>query len=77
MRWELRSLQLLASEPSHGDKMDLVQFGECLTITVVEDMEVLGLLLTSASDILRPVRHRLSKATSASWSLDSVLGCPE
>eukprot|EP00973_Karenia_brevis_P061838 8601240-Karenia_brevis.AAC.1 len=40
-------------------------------------MEILGTIVSSTGDPLRPVKHRLGKATSAFWALSKFLQCPE
>ncbi len=65
MRWKESSLQFLttASKPTlHGGAAPIWQRGEELAVTLVEEMEVLGTLLTSTGNPLRCVRHRLEKA---------------
>ncbi len=65
MRWKESSLQFLttASKPAlHGGAAPIWQRGEELAVTLVEEMEVLGTLLTSTGNPLRCVRHRLEKA---------------
>ena len=76
MRWKLGSLQLLHTDQALVQQAAIWQHGESVPVKVVEDMEVLGTLITSANDNLRPVRHRLAKAAAAFWSLSSVLRCP-
>ena len=75
MRWKLGSLQLLHTDQVMVQQAAIWQHSESVPVKVVEDMEVLGTLITSANDNLRPVRHRLAKAAAAFWSLSSVLRC--
>ena len=77
MRWEESSLQLLGTTSLADATPLLCKNGRALPVSVIEDMEVLGILLTSSGNTVRSIRHRLSKASSAFWANQSTYCCKE
>ena len=80
MQWKKSSLQLLATLP-HEEincaSLGLWQHGHFQPIELVVDMEALGTIISTSGSPLKPVRHRLAKATAAFWRISSALLCPD
>ena len=72
MRWKESSLQLLGTTSLADATPLLCKNGRALPVSVIEVMEVLGILLTSSGNTVRSIRLRLSKASSAFWANQST-----
>ena len=77
MRWKESSLQLLGTTSLADTTPVPCQNGRALPVSVIENMEALGTLLTTSGNPVCPIRHRLSKASSAFWANQSTYCCKE
>jgi hypothetical protein len=73
LRWKPESLQLLTTDKRGHSPVRLCQNGSVLEVGIVDELEVLGSIISNTGSSMPAVRHRLAKATACFWKYHAGL----
>ena len=77
LRWKPESLQLLTTDRTDLAPVQLQQHGSNLEVEIVDELAILGSVISNTGSSMPAVQHILAKATVCFWKYQVLLCAPE